>query len=230
MSATVLTLSRHRDALARALPYAIYIAFLATTPLLAGLMPGIDQRWLYAVQVGAVAVALALFARQYAELFTGPRLALPQWGAALATGIAVFVLWINLDLPWARLGEGGAGFDPRGEDGGIDWPLAAVRLFGAAAIVPLMEELFWRSFVMRWIDNPKFLAVMPAAVSLRALLLSSLVFGVEHNLWLAGVIAGLAYGWLYMRTGNLWAPVLAHGVTNLLLGLWVLHSGNWQFW
>jgi len=64
----------------------------------------------------------------------------------------------------------------------------------------------------------------------RALLISSIVFGIEHGLWLAGIIAGLAYGWLYIRSGNLWLPIFAHAVTNLLLGAWVLATGQWHFW
>lgn len=230
MNAAVISLERHRDALVRILPFAIYIAFLAATPVLARLLPDIDRRWLYAVQAGAVAFALAAFARHYVELVSGPRLKLRQWSAALVTGIAIFALWISLDLPWARLGESGPGFDPRAADGQIDWPLAAVRVFGAAAVVPVMEEIFWRSFLMRWIDRSNFLGVYPATVSLRALAATALVFGVEHDLWLAGALAGLAYGWLYVRTCNLWAPIVAHGVTNLLLGLWVLYTGNWHFW
>ena len=230
MNAAVMALDRHRDALLRILPFALYILFLATTPLLAQAFPGIDRRWLYALQVGTVAAVLLFFARHYVELYSGPRLSLTQWAVTLATGVAVFVIWINLDLPWARLAAGGPGFDPRDAAGMIDWPLATVRLLGAAVVVPVMEELFWRSFLMRWIDNPKFLAVMPAVLSLRALLLSSLVFGVEHNLWVAGVLAGLAYGWLYLRTSNLWTAIVAHAMTNLLLGLWVLSTGAWHFW
>lgn len=226
-----LVLDRYRAPLARILPFALYIAFMMATPLLADALPGMDSRWLYAVRIGAAALALAWFAREYTELRIVARLAPTQWLAAVAAGVVLFVLWINLDLPWMKLGAGEpAGFDPRDAAGNLIWPLVLVRLTGAALVVPVMEELFWRSFVMRWIDNPKFLSVMPAVVSLRALLLSSLVFGVEHELWLAGIVAGLGYGWLYMRSGNLWSPILAHGVTNLLLGVWVLQSGNWQFW
>jgi len=93
-----------------------------------------------------------------------------------------------------------------------------------------MEELFWRSFVMRWIDNPRFQEILPGAVTLKALLVSSIVFGFEHNEWFAGVLAGLAYGWLYRLTGNLWAPVVSHGLTNALLGIWVLYTGAWHYW
>lgn len=226
----VLFLGRHRDALVRILPFGIYIAFLMLAPLLAHAFPEADSRWFYALQVGVVTVALALFARHYVELFSAPRLVAAQWAATLAVGIVVFILWISLDHPLLRMGSGGAGFDPRDVAGQIDWPLAMVRLCGAAVVVPVMEELFWRSFLMRWIDRPAFLSVHPASVSLRAVLFSALLFGVEHDLWLAGIVAGLAYGWLYVRTGNLWSPILAHGVTNLLLGLWILATGEWRLW
>jgi CAAX prenyl protease-like protein len=105
-----------------------------------------------------------------------------------------------------------------------------VRLTGAALLVPVMEELFWRSFVMRWIHDHDFLAVSLARVGYKALALSAVVFGLEHHLWFAGLLAGLAYGWLYIRAGNLWVPILSHGVTNGLLGAWVVYTQSWEFW
>ena len=128
------------------------------------------------------------------------------------------------------LGEIKYDFVPLNADGSLDWPLIVVRILGAAAVVPVMEELFWRSFVQRWIDRQDFLALAATEVSLPALLFASLLFGLEHGQWLAGAIAGLAYGYLYRRSGSLWPPIVAHGLTNLLLGLWVVSTGQWQFW
>ena len=51
-----------------------------------------------------------------------------------------------------------------------------------------------------------------------------------HPLWLAAIVAGLAYALLYRGTGKLWPAVIAHGVTNAALGLWVVQTGQWQFW
>jgi CAAX prenyl protease-like protein len=230
MNSLVAGLGRHGEALARILPFAVYIAFLVAAPTLREALPaGWDGRWLYAVQIAAVILALAFFARAYEELCP---LALGWRDAleAVVAGIAVFVLWIILDFSWAMLGAPGAGFDPRTSSGDVDWALVTVRIFGAAAVVPIMEELFWRSFIMRWLDKPDFLQLPAVATSGRALAISAVVFGIEHNLWLAGILAGLAYGGLYMRSGKLWSPILAHAVTNLLLGLWVVATGAWSFW
>jgi CAAX prenyl protease-like protein len=128
------------------------------------------------------------------------------------------------------LGTPTVGFTPVDADGRIDWLLVAFRIAGAALVVPLMEELFWRSFLMRWIQKPVFEAVDPRTVGLRAVVLSTFVFTLAHTLWLAAVIAGLAYAWLYIRTGKLWVAVISHAVTNLALGIWVLRTGQWQFW
>ncbi|MBK7764886.1 MAG: CAAX prenyl protease-related protein [Sulfuritalea sp.] len=230
MNAAIVRPGRNSHSLGRILPFVVYIGLLAATPYLREALPaGWDGRWLYAVQIAAVVLALAWFARGYEEL-RGFTLGWRDGLEALAVGVVVFVLWINLDFPWAMQGEPGAGFDPRTAAGDIDWTLAVLRILGAAAVVPIMEELFWRSFILRFIDKPDFMELPPASASWRALAISSVLFAVEHFQWLAGLIAGLAYGALYMRSQTLWSPILAHAVTNLLLGLWVVATGAWSFW
>ncbi len=214
--------------LARVLPFALYMLFLAIQDGLEALLPGLDPRWWYLVKVGGVVLLLAYYRRHYLELLDRPDW---RWAAlaAPAVGLLVFVLWINLDWGWLVVG-GGTGFSPLDEQGAIRWEMAIPRILGAALVVPLMEELFWRSFLARWIDRHDFLAVAPARLTLRALLVSSFLFGLEHTLWFAGILAGLAYGWLYQASGNLWVPIISHAVTNLVLGIWVLMTGNWGFW
>jgi hypothetical protein len=215
----------------RVLPFAMYMLFLAITPLLADTLSNVDARWFYGIKIVAVVVVLALFWRHFGELGM-PRLSWREAGLAWLVGLAVFVAWINLNGSWISFmsNDPADGYDPRTVAGNIDWWLAATRLAGAALVVPIMEELFWRSLVMRWLDRSNFLAVDSRAVSLRALVASSVVFGFEHHLWLAGIVAGLAYGELYRRSGNLWVPLFAHGVTNGALGIWVLSTGSWQYW
>jgi uncharacterized protein len=217
------------------LPFAIYIAFLAATPLLSWLdghgisVSAFDTRWLYAVQVGCVTAALWWFIREYDELRNLHALTALQWLASIACGVVVFALWINLDGGWMSVGEG-AGFNATHNDGTLHWPLIGVRLAGAALVVPVMEELFWRAFVMRWIADADFRSVDPARVGAKALLISAVVFGLEHQLWLAGIIAGAAYGWLYVYSRNLWMPIIAHATTNAALGIWVVSQREWRFW
>lgn len=221
-------------AVARAMPFAIYMTMLALGQALDA-QPGSTWHALwYPVQIGLVALTLLFLWPHYAELHRvaadgARRLDGRWWVASVALGLAVFGAWIHLDLPLLSLGTE-AEPPPLGADGAPDWRWLALRVFGAAVVVPLMEELFWRSFIARWIDRDQFLSLEPAAISLRAVVMSSLVFGVEHALWFAGVFAGLAYVWLYRRSGSLWMAVLAHGVTNLALGLWVIETGSWQFW
>jgi len=224
---TATTLRSWRPLLARCLPMALYLAFLACT---APIGASLDRRWLYAVQIALVGAALAFFARDYVELAEARPVPRADWLWALVIGAGVWLLWINLDGGWLRIGEAKSAFIPVGPGGQLIWPLIVVRTFGAVIVVPLMEELFWRSLVMRWIDRPDFLALAPAAVSWGALLGSSLVFGLEHGQWLAGIVAGLAYGYLYRRSGSLWVPIVAHALTNLLLGVWVVGYAQWQFW
>lgn len=220
-----------RAALARTLPFAIFMVLLVVR----GAVPvdgswGTDGRWLYALTVVVVGGLLAWYWREYGELVAqtwpdGRELLL-----AVATGLVVFGLWINLDAPWMQIGTASAGFLPLDDAGRLDWPRIAIRWTGATLLVPVMEELFWRSFLMRWIADPTFEAVAPQRVGVKAIVLSTFIFMLAHTLWLAAIVAGLAYALLYVRTGRLWVPVIAHAVTNGALGLWVIATGRWAFW
>jgi hypothetical protein len=213
----------------RSLPFGLYLAVLVLEGLLPGWAPGFDVRWLYPVKTGLVALALAVLWRHYLEL-KSYRLPLLHLLLSMAVGIVVLVLWVNLDAGWMLIGETGNGYNPTDETGRIDWLLVAFRIAGAALVVPIMEELFWRSFLQRWVQQPDFLTLDPARIGLKALFIASALFAVEHVQWLAGLIAGLAYGWLYIRTRNLWAPIIAHAVTNGALGAYVVATGYWSFW
>lgn len=213
----------------RSLPFGLYIAFLVLEGLLPDWAPGFDVRWLYPLKAGLVALALAVLWRYYTEL-KPYSLPFKHLLLSLATGIAVLVLWVNLDAGWMLMGEMGKGYNPTNAAGQIDWLLVAFRIAGAALVVPIMEELFWRSFLQRWAQQANFMMLDPAQIGLKALLIASALFAVEHVQWFAGLIAGLAYGWLYIRTRTLWAPILAHAVTNGGLGAYVFVTGKWAFW
>ncbi|MGK5008505.1 CAAX prenyl protease-related protein [Janthinobacterium sp. MDB2-8] len=217
-----------RAALPRVAPFLAYLSFIFIADMLGRLgIAAQELRWLYAVKIGVVLGMLLYWRRSYTELMWTPLGARAILGA-LITGLVVFLLWINLDASWMRIGNPD-GFDPR-TDGRIEWSLVVLRIAGAALVVPVMEELFWRSFLLRWIDKADFLRADPRLASTKAFAISVLLFGFEHNLWLAGMVAGAAYSLLYMRSQSLWSPVLAHGVTNGVLGLWIISGGHWIYW
>ena len=206
-----------------------------TSLFLRGMAPswgnwGFDPRWLYAGNLVLVGGMLLLWWREYGELARQNWPDMREVLLAVAVGLAVFVLWIHLDAPWMQIGQPTAVFVPLGADGQLLWPLIVVRWLGATLLVPVMEELFWRSFLMRWLQSPVFEGIDPRRVGAKAVLLSTFVFMLAHPLWLAAIVAGLAYALLYRSTGRLWTAVIAHAVTNGALGIWVVASGQWQFW
>jgi CAAX prenyl protease-like protein len=181
----------------RTLPFAAFILLLA----LRGALPadgswGIDPRWLYGLTVLVVSSMLLVWRKNYGELARQNLPDLRQVLTAVAVGLVVLVLWIHLDAPWMTPGTPAASFEPLTANGGIDWPLVVVRWIGATLMVPVMEELFWRSFLMRWIQRPDFVAVDPAQLGLRAVIVSTFLFVLVYPLWLAATLAGLAYAWL----------------------------------
>jgi len=208
--------SSYLPILPRAAPFAAFVFFLAAfphSPLLRGL---------------AAALLLAIAWPRYTELRVP--LAGRETFIAILVGVLVFIIWIALDTEWARFADEASGYEPFTASGAVDWPRAAARFAVLAAVVPVMEELFWRSLLMRWIDARDFLSLDARRVSAMAVALSSALFALEHSLWLAGLIAGLAYAGLYITTNNLRAPVLAHAVTNAILGLWIVATGSWHLW
>jgi len=222
------------DAFPRIAPFALFMVFVAASSYLpppVPVAPGeFDTRWLYGARAILVGTVLLLLGSRFVELRTGPPLRLGDWALALTSGVAVLVIWVLFDSGWATF-KRSPGFDPRafGSEA-IDWLITALRLLGLAVVVEVIEELFWRSLIMRWLEKPAFLQVDPATVGMRALLLSSVLFALEHSQWLAGFTAGLVYGWIYMRTGKLWVPIIAHAVTNGLLGAYILYMQDWRFW
>jgi uncharacterized protein len=214
-----------RAALARIAPFALFMALLIVrSQAPADGAWGFDPQWFYGLSIALAGAVLAVCWREYGEL---ARQTLPDARESLlavAAGGLVFVLWIHLDAAWMTIGSPSAPFRP------LDELQIALRFIGAALLVPLIEELFWRSFLMRWLEQPVFQGVAPQRVGARAIVLSSFVFTLAHTLWLAAAIAGLVYALLYVKTGKLWVAVIAHAVTNAALGVWVVATSSWQYW
>jgi len=226
-----------KETLSRILPFALFMAFIGAEEALKFLSDSIGLNispnrvvYLYPLRAAAAAAALAYFWRSYGELSFGELKDLKKSFISIISGFAVFVLWVNMDWDFARFG-GGEPFNPLSiEDSAQRSFYMASRLLGAALVVPVMEELFWRSFLIRYIDKPDFMSVPVGRFSLAAFAFTTLLFGLEHNMVAAGLMAGAAYNALLYSTRSVTHCVLAHAVTNLSLGVYVMMTGNWQFW
>jgi len=215
----------------RIAPFAVLVGFLALEQFFldSPWRNALDARWLTVARGLLVGLVLAVAWRRFSEL-RPVRLSWPHLAAAVSGGFIVFVLWLLLDHGWAVMDERQAGFTPLDAQGRLDYGLYALRLAGFAIAVPLAEELFWRSFLLRWIDRRRFLECDPRHASARAFAICSALFALEHSQWLAGLVAGIVYTGLYTRTGNLWAPIVSHAITNAALGIWILATGRWVLW
>jgi len=217
------------------------VPFLTWMVLMVAL--GDPAAWKYAARTVAVG-ALLLWARPW-ECYGWMR---PRnLPLAVVTGIAVLGVWVLPEHAWT---DGWTAFRdiylryavlPLGDLPELTQrspyapqtcgpALTAVRWFGSAVVIALVEEFFWRGFLYRWLIQSEFTEVSVKERDWRAFLIMVALFGVEHNRWFVGMLAGAAYGGLLLRTGDIWAVVVAHGVTNGLLGLYVLRSGHYAFW
>jgi CAAX prenyl protease-like protein len=165
---------------------------------------------------------------------------------AVAAGVAVFVVWVGLDqiVPtqqelWIKLGLSQAPATPApawnpfaqfGHGAELAWFFVYVRFLGSALIVPPLEEVFYRSFLYRWIARPDFASVPLGLFAWKPFLLTAFIFGFAHNEWLAGILCAAAYQGLVCWKKRLGDAITAHAITNLLLGIWVAWRGAWHFW
>jgi len=222
----------------RIVPFAAFMSFIAVGSLVelingetSGSGDGTSHvnLWLYPVKTLVVGSLLLFFWTRFREL-QNPIFA--SWGEglqAIGVGLLVYYLWVQMDWPWAIQGEL-SGYEPFQAGPTIGLALVAIRIFGASIVVPIMEELFWRSFLIRYIIHSNFESVRLGTFTAGSFLFTVVLFGLEHNLWLAGMMAGVAYNALLYRTGRLWPCIIAHAITNLALGIHVLITGEWHWW
>ncbi len=156
-------------------------------------------------------------------------------GLGVLAGLIGLPLWLGVDAITPHLSFLGTreAYNPFTAipDANLRALFLATRFFGLAVMVPLMEEVFWRSFLLRFVtDQDRWFAIPVGTFSLAALAIVSAGFGLVHPEYLAAIIFALLMAGLLRLTRNLLACVVAHGVTNLALGIYVLTTGNWQYW
>ena len=221
----------------RIIPFAVFMGFIGLQQVLEWMVVKgwVDitpeqMLYLYPIKTLLVAAILIYLWKQYEELDFSDLKNMKQTAASVVIGLVVFVLWINMDWGIATFGDR-QGFDPfLIADDTTRNIIIFFRICGAALVVPVMEEIFWRSFMLRYVITSDFASVRIGTFAINSFLICSVLFGLEHNLLLAGIMAGAVYTLLLYWTKSISQCVLAHAVTNLVLGLYVLQTGHWQFW
>ena len=105
-----------------------------------------------------------------------------------------------------------------------------LHMFGTSVVIAVIEEFFFRGFLYRWMLGSPFFKIDAGKLHWPMLLIISCFFGIEHFEWMAGIICGIAFGLLYIKTQDIWAAIIAHGTTNFLLGLYVIKYNAYHFW
>jgi len=221
--------SNRYPALPYVAPFAVFIAFLG----LERFVPA-SIAVMYPIRLFVVLAMVLAFSRGVLDFHVKRPV------ASLLLGAAVFIVWVAPDALWpayrshwlftnAITGEVRSGI-PEGVR--ANWSFIFFRAAGCFLLVPVVEELFWRGWLSRWlIDGDDFRRVKMGAYTAASFWVGSLLFASEHGpFWEVGLIAGVAYNWWMCRTKSLADCILVHAVTNGCLSIYVLTTGAWKYW
>lgn len=207
---------------------AVFLLFLALQDQLKAL--GAAE---FPLRVAILASVVWFFSRRVISLRA------PHWLTSVAIGVAVFAIWIAPDvlIPGYRqhwlfsnsLFGSVATAIPDGLE--VNPVVLVFRTIRAAILVPIIEELFWRAWLMRWLIRPDFESVPLGTYEPKSFWIVAALFAVEHGpYWEVGLIAGVIYNAWMIRAKSLGDLIVAHGVTNLLLSLYIIAFRQWQYW
>ena len=162
----------------------------------------------------------------------------PHWPASVAIGVGVCALWVAPDLlipGWRShavfqngiTGRVTVSIDPRE----LTPLMIVLRTARASLLVPVLEELFWRGWLPRWLQDPQFEQVPLGQYTPLAFWGTALLFAAEHGpFWEVGLLTGIIYNLWMRRTRSLGDVMLCHGTTNLALSVFVVVTQQWGFW
>lgn len=211
------------------LPFAVFMVWLGVGPALP-----VSPRVEAIIRVTVLLAVIALVARPVLSF----RMERPI--GTLLVGVGVFVLWILPDqlMPGYRDSvlfqnaltgrvESSMAVEAR-----TDLVVILLRFLRAALIVPIVEELFWRGWLPRWIDASDDFRRRPlGAFTTFSFVATVILFGMEHGpFWDVGIAAGIIYNWWMIKTRSLGDLIWCHAVTNACLSGWVVLAGQWQYW
>jgi uncharacterized protein len=182
--------------------------------------------WIYPLQTLLCAGAIIYFWRDYD--FGGWK----NMGLSIGAGILVLLLWISPQLIGAAPRTDGFNPELFAEDPLLYWGTVIMRFLRLAVIVPFLEEIFWRGFLMRYFIREKFYEIPFGTLTFASFSGVVVLFSFVHSFQdiFGALAAGVVFGWVAIKTKSLGACVVAHAVTNLLLGFYVMGTKQWGFW
>lgn len=162
----------------------------------------------------------------------------PNWISSITLGIAVFALWVAPDtlVPgwrshWLFQNAITGRVTTSIPTASLTPLMLTLRTARAALLVPILEELFWRGWLPRWIQDSKIDRVPLGQYTPLAFWATAVLFAAEHGpFWEVGLLTGIIYNWWMRRTRSLGDLMLVHAVTNLSLSMFVIATRNWAFW
>jgi CAAX prenyl protease-like protein len=214
------------------LPMAVFIAMLALNSYV---LKKIDnsfwlssaEYWVYPLQTVLCGGLVFWFRRDY------------QWSRIIRPGFAIAVaclaalLWISPQV-FFGFAPRTTGFDPEVFSGQaiLYTSTVALRFLRLVIVVPLVEEIFWRGFLLRYLIAEEFERVPFGKFSWLSFTVVTMLFALSHSKadWVAALLTGALYNFVAYRTKSLSSCVLTHALTNLLLGFWIMKTGQWGFW
>jgi uncharacterized protein len=220
-----------RKLAAYALPMLAFLLLLGLNDLLknagSAFWLQFPEYWLYPVQT-IVCGSLIIFFRSEYGFYRPARILF-----TVAIALVVFFLWIA-PQEFFSFAPRLRGFDPdvfAGEPFAY-WATVIMRFLRLVIVVPLVEEIFWRGFLLRYLIDQRFFAVPFGKFTWLSFSIVTVAFCFGHSKpdWIAALLAGALYNSVAYRTKSLASCVVAHSVTNLLLGLWIMRTGQWGFW
>lgn len=231
---------QHRADIALMGPYLLYLLLLALRDQ-EWLGLGYEQRWIASLIRGTGALVLVWMFRRHLPL-KGPC----HWHIAIPAGIFSAALWVagehwlrsfdwySVRLPLPLFSGEPEFVDPRDTLGAyrLYWVTVVTRITTAVITVPVVEELFWRAFMLRaFINWTEFEKVPLGKFTLYSFIGTALLSTVQHpDNWGVSIACWLVFNALFYWKTSVPFIIVVHGVTNLALYIYVVQTKDWIFW
>ena len=209
-------------------PFATFMLFLAIDRYVP-----IEPAYVFTIRFFVVLVLILVFSRRVIPFRISHVV-----GSALL-GVAVFVVWAAPDVLWPAyrhhwlfdnsvIGSPKSSLNPAVKSSVV---FIVFRILSSVVNVPILEELFWRGWLMRWLIRPDFEKVALGTYAAKSFWIVAVLFASEHgSYWDVGLAAGVIYNWWMVRTRSLGACIFSHAITNACLAVYVLARDQWQYW